>query len=150
VRYAASWAGGADLFTVGAALLFNTTMLATTAIIGSLLCLQSLLKFWYQWFLLLQLQNRMTDHLDQKGPLKVIWSNCPAMNRDTYSYIRFLRVPSSLTLNVSRDRASTASLGNLCQHLIGLKLSDASSNHGKDTHLSMCEVLAWRKTRGLE
>lgn len=55
MRYAASWAGGAALFTVGAALLFNTTMLATTAIIGSLLCLQSLLKFWYQWFLLLQL-----------------------------------------------------------------------------------------------
>ena len=57
----------------------------------------------------------MTDHLDQKGPLKVIWSNCPAMNKDTYSYIRLLRVPSSLTLNVSRDRASTISLGNLFQ-----------------------------------
>ena len=37
------------------------------------------------------------------------------MNRDTYSEIRLLRAPSSLTLSVSRDGASTASLGNLLQ-----------------------------------
>ena len=37
------------------------------------------------------------------------------MNRDTYSYIRLLRALSSLTLSVSRDGASTTSLGNLFQ-----------------------------------
>ena len=34
------------------------------------------------------------------------------MNRDMQSYIRLLRAWSSLVLNVFRDRASTASLGN--------------------------------------
>jgi len=37
------------------------------------------------------------------------------MSKDIYHQIRFLRVPSNLTTNVSRDRASTTSLGNLCQ-----------------------------------
>ena len=32
------------------------------------------------------------------------------MNRDTYSYIRVLRAPSTLTSSVSRDGASTTSL----------------------------------------
>ena len=41
-----------------------------------------------------------------------------AMNRDTYSYIRLLRALSSLTLSVSRDGASTASLDNLCHCLV--------------------------------
>ena len=44
------------------------------------------------------------NHLNWKGPLKVIQFNSPAVNRDTYSYIRVLRVPSSLTLSFSRDR----------------------------------------------
>ncbi|KAK4830027.1 LOW QUALITY PROTEIN: hypothetical protein QYF61_008365 [Mycteria americana] len=39
----------------------------------------------------------------------------PAMSRDIFSWIRLLRAPSNLTLNVSRDGASTTSLGNLCQ-----------------------------------
>ena len=44
-----------------------------------------------------------------KGHLKVIQSNSPAMNRDTYSSERLLRALSSLTLNVSKDGASTTS-----------------------------------------
>ncbi|KAK4831211.1 hypothetical protein QYF61_016048 [Mycteria americana] len=40
-------------------------------------------------------------------------SNTPAMSRDICNYIRLLRAPSNLTLNVSRDGASTTSLGNL-------------------------------------
>ena len=46
------------------------------------------------------------------------WSNSPAMKRDTCSYTRLLRVPPSLTLSVSKDRASTTSLGNPIQCLI--------------------------------
>ena len=52
--------------------------------------------------------------LSWNRPLKVIQSNPPAMNRDTYNYIRWLRTLSSLTLN-ARDRTSTTSLGNLFQ-----------------------------------
>jgi len=47
-----------------------------------------------------------------KGPLKVIYFNPPTMSRDIYHYIRLLRALSNLTLNVSRDGASTTSLGN--------------------------------------
>ena len=39
---------------------------------------------------------------------------------DTYSYIRLLRAPSSLTLSVSRDGEPTPSLGNLLQCLTTL------------------------------
>jgi len=35
------------------------------------------------------------NHLSWMGPVKVIWSTSPAMNRDTYSLIRLLRVLSS-------------------------------------------------------
>ena len=42
------------------------------------------------------------------------------MNRNTYILIRFLRVPSSLTLDVSGDGAATTPLGNLCQYLTTL------------------------------
>lgn len=52
------------------------------------------------------------NHLGQKGLSEVIQSNCPAVNRDTYSYIRLLRSPSSLTLNVSRDGRSLGNLSN--------------------------------------
>jgi len=46
------------------------------------------------------------NHLSWKAPLKDIWTNSPAMNRDTYSWIRVLRTPSSLTLNVSTSAIS--------------------------------------------
>ena len=39
----------------------------------------------------------------------------PAMSRDVFNWVRLLRAPSNLTLNVLRDGASTTSLGNLCQ-----------------------------------
>jgi len=39
----------------------------------------------------------------------------PAVSRDIFNFIRLLRAPSSLALNVSRDGALTTSLGNLCQ-----------------------------------
>ena len=55
-------------------------------------------------------QNR----LSWKGPFKAIWSNSPAVNRDTHSSIRCSE-PHPLTLGVSRDGAPTTSLGNLCQ-----------------------------------
>ena len=47
-----------------------------------------------------------------KGPLKI---QTPAVNRDTLQLHQVLRAPSSLTLSVFRDGASTTSLGNLCQ-----------------------------------
>ena len=46
------------------------------------------------------------------------------MNRDTYSYIRLLRTLSSLTLNVSKNGASTTPLGNLSQYLTILTVED--------------------------
>ncbi|KAK4831309.1 hypothetical protein QYF61_016798 [Mycteria americana] len=42
------------------------------------------------------------------------------MGRDIFNQIRLLRAPSNLTLNVSRDGASTTSLGNLGQCLTTL------------------------------
>ena len=39
---------------------------------------------------------------------------------DTFYYTRLLRAPTNLALNTSRDVASTASLGNLCQCLTAL------------------------------
>jgi len=41
--------------------------------------------------------------------------NPPAVSRDIFSYGRLLRALSNLALNVSRDGASTTSLGNLSQ-----------------------------------
>ena len=46
-----------------------------------------------------------------------IWSNFPAVSRDTYSYNRLLRAWSILTLNFFRDGVSTTSLGNLFDYL---------------------------------
>ena len=62
----------------------------------------------------------ITESLSWKGQLEVTESNFPAVNRDTYSYIRLLRAPSSLTLSVSRDGAFTTSLGNQFQCLNAL------------------------------
>lgn len=51
-----------------------------------------------------------------------------ATGRDTDSYIRWLRAPLSMILNVPRDEASTTHLGNLCQCFITLTLKKAQSN----------------------
>ena len=53
-----------------------------------------------------------------------ILSKHPALNKDTYSYIRVLRAPPSLTLSISGDRASTTSLGNLFQCLTNLTVKN--------------------------
>ena len=50
--------------------------------------------------------------------------NSPAINRDTHRHIRLLRDPSSLALRVSRDWASTTSLGNLFQCLTSLTVNE--------------------------
>ncbi|KAK4819021.1 hypothetical protein QYF61_024137 [Mycteria americana] len=42
-------------------------------------------------------------------------SNPPAMSMDIFNYIRSLRAPSNLTLNVSKDEAFTTNRGNLFQ-----------------------------------
>ena len=47
-------------------------------------------------------------------------------NMDTYSSIRLLRAPSSLTFNVTSKGASTTSLGNLCYCLITLTVKNFS------------------------
>jgi len=39
----------------------------------------------------------------------------PAMSRDVFDQTRLLRAPSNLGLNTARERAATASLGNLFQ-----------------------------------
>ena len=51
--------------------------------------------------------------LGGKGLLKAIWSSAAATSRDIFTQIRLLRAPSTLAWNVSSDRASTTSLGNL-------------------------------------
>lgn len=48
------------------------------------------------------------------------------MNKNIYSSIGLLRVWSSLSLSVSRNRATTTSLGNLCQFLTTLTVGDFS------------------------
>jgi len=80
--------------------------------------------YFYFYFLIYSLENlsqstwavvQSYNILFWKTPLKDFLSNCPALNRDTYSWIRLLRALSSLTLNVTRNGAATTSLGNLCQ-----------------------------------
>lgn len=48
------------------------------------------------------IQSESQNSLGWKGPLKVIESNTPAKSRDTFLYIRLLRVLTNLTLNLSR------------------------------------------------
>ena len=46
------------------------------------------------------------------------------MSRDIFNQTRLLRAPSNLAWNVSRDGASTTSLGNLCQCLTTLTVKN--------------------------
>lgn len=50
-------------------------------------------------------------------------SSPPAVGKDTFSSTRLLRVPSSLSLSTSRDRAATSSLGSLSQCYTTLMLT---------------------------
>ena len=46
----------------------------------------------------------------------------PAMGRDVFNWIRSLRAPSNVALDVPRDGAATTSLGNPCQDLTTLSV----------------------------
>ena len=61
-----------------------------------------------------------TESLELKGTIEGHLVQLPAENRDTYSSIMLLRALPSLTLNISRDGASTNFLGNLLQCLTTL------------------------------
>ena len=54
-----------------------------------------------------------------KGPYRSCSSNTPAMGRDTFHQTRFLKAPSNLAFNISREGTAIASLGNLCQVSLG-------------------------------
>ena len=60
------------------------------------------------------------DGLGWEGPFKDHLVQPLAMGKDTFHQTRLLRAPSSLALNAARERAATASLGNLCQGLTPL------------------------------
>ena len=60
------------------------------------------------------------DPWSWKGPLRVIQSKSPAINRDIHRQIRLSRALSSITVKVSRGGASAASLGILFQCLTTL------------------------------
>ncbi|KAK4827084.1 hypothetical protein QYF61_014186 [Mycteria americana] len=59
-----------------------------------------------------------------QGASPIGMSNPSAISRDIFKYVRLLRAPSILTLNVSRDGESTTSLGNLFQCLTTLILKN--------------------------
>ena len=64
--------------------------------------------------------QKLTELFQLKGTFKGHLLQPLAMNRDTYISVRLLKALSSLILNVSKDRASTTSLGNLFQCLTTL------------------------------
>jgi len=66
---------------------------------------------------LFKLQVTLEVHLVQSS----------AMNKDIYSLTRLLTDPSSLTLNIFRNRSSTISLGNLFRCLTTLTVKNFSS-----------------------
>jgi len=59
-----------------------------------------------------------------KGALEVIQPNPPAVSRDIFHWVRLLRALSNLAWNVSRDGASTTSLGSLGQGLTTLTVKN--------------------------
>lgn len=61
-----------------------------------------------------QLQD-WQDFLKKESCSSLDGLDLPAMSWDIFSQSSLLRALSRLALNVSRDGASTASLGNLCQ-----------------------------------
>ena len=67
--------------------------------------------------------HRIVEWFGLEGPLRSPSSN-PAIGRDTSFQTRLLTVPSSLALNVYREGASTASLGNLLQCLTTLTVKN--------------------------
>jgi len=74
--------------------------------------------------------------LGWKGPLEVIYPSLPEVSRDIFNQTRLLRALSNLALNVSRDGASTTSLGKVGEEkklllsssfpILGLSLAESS------------------------
>ena len=64
--------------------------------------------------------DSITEWLEMEGTLKGHLVHLPCTEQGRLQCHQVLRAPSSLTLSVSRDRASTSSLGNLCQCLTTL------------------------------
>jgi len=59
--------------------------------------------------------HRITECFGLEGTFRGHLAQPPAVISDIFNYIGLLRAPSKLDLNVSRDGASTTSLGNLSQ-----------------------------------
>ena len=59
--------------------------------------------------------DSITEWLEMEGTLKGHLVHLPCTEQGRLQCHQVLRAPSSLTLSVSRDRASITSLGNLCQ-----------------------------------
>jgi len=66
--------------------------------------------------------HRLIERFGSEGTLRCSSSNRPAMDRDTFHQTRLLKAPSNLVLNISRQGAATASLGNLGQGLNTLRV----------------------------
>lgn len=60
------------------------------------------------------------NSLGCKRLLKVTQSKSPAKNRDIFNQMRMFQALHTLTMNVSRDGASTTALGTLCQYFATL------------------------------
>ena len=79
--------------------------------------------------------------------LKIIsFQPLPAMGMDNFHSTRLLKAPSNLALNTSRDGASTASLGNLCQCLTNLRAKNffliANLNLPSSSLKPLCLILS--------
>jgi len=64
--------------------------------------------------------HRITECFGLGGTFRGHPAQPPAVSRDIFNWVRLLRAPSNLAWNVSRDGASTTSLGNLGQCLTTL------------------------------
>jgi len=70
------------------------------------------------------LRKTLQNHTELDGNRKGHLKQLPCNEQGHLQQIRMLRALSSLTLNVSRDRASTTSLGHLCQCLTTLTVKN--------------------------
>jgi len=82
---------------------------------------------------LICLEHCLNHRMGWKGPYKSSSSISPATGRDPFHQIRLRRALSNLALNLARDGAATASLGNLCQRCTILRVK----NFFLTSHLSL-------------
>lgn len=59
--------------------------------------------------------HRLCEMMSWKGPLEPIWSNSPAIDRDTYRQMRVLRAPSCLTEHLQGWHINHLSEQPVCQ-----------------------------------